>query len=219
MKQSMTAERREALSGTTRSMVVFLHGYGANGADLLGLADHLAETMPDTLFVSPNAPHACRSYPGGYQWFPLPPYDAATPVQFGLALQESIHHLELLLKAEAEDAGVGLNDVVLFGFSQGAMMALEMAPRINPRLAAVVGFAGALFNDVPTDPATSSRPPIMLGHDKDDPIVPYAALDEAATALEKAGFRVYTYTSSGFEHELSPIGIGAALHFMVRELG
>ena len=56
MTRVLNAERREPVSGTTRSVVVFLHGYGANGADLLGLADPLSEHLPDTLFVAPMRP-------------------------------------------------------------------------------------------------------------------------------------------------------------------
>ena len=70
MTRVLTAGRKEPLSGETRSAVVFLHGYGANGADLLGLADPLAEHLPDTLFVAPDAPEACAGAPMGFQWFP-----------------------------------------------------------------------------------------------------------------------------------------------------
>ena len=72
MTRILNAERREPVSGETRSAVVFLHGYGANGADLLGLADPLGEHLPDTLFVAPDAPEACAGAPMGFQWFPIP---------------------------------------------------------------------------------------------------------------------------------------------------
>ena len=72
MTRGLQAQRREPVSGEIRSCVVFLHGYGANGADLIGLADPLAEHMPDTLFISPDAPEECAGAPMGLQWFPIP---------------------------------------------------------------------------------------------------------------------------------------------------
>jgi len=70
--RELEAGRRAAKSGTTKSLVIFLHGYGANGADLLGLADPLGEHMPDTVFLAPDAPNSCMANPMGYEWFPIP---------------------------------------------------------------------------------------------------------------------------------------------------
>ena len=78
MTRALTAGRKEPLSGDIRSAVIFLHGYGANGADLLGLADPLAEHMPDTLFLSPDAPEDCAGAPMGFQWFPIPWIDGSS---------------------------------------------------------------------------------------------------------------------------------------------
>ena len=68
MTRVLNSGRKEPVSGSTRSIVVFLHGYGANGADLLGIADVLSEHLPDTLFVAPDAPETCPGSPMGYQW-------------------------------------------------------------------------------------------------------------------------------------------------------
>ena len=78
MTRVLTAGRKEPQSGDTRSAVVFLHGYGANGAELLGLADPLADHLPDTLFVAPDAPENCAGSPFGYQWFPIPWIDGSS---------------------------------------------------------------------------------------------------------------------------------------------
>ena len=72
MTRVLQSDRREAASGQIRSVIVFLHGYGANGADLMGLADPLAEHLPDTTFYAPDAPENCAGAPMGYQWFPIP---------------------------------------------------------------------------------------------------------------------------------------------------
>ena len=70
--------QKAARSGKARSIVVFLHGYGADGADLLGLAEPLALHMPDTLFLAPDAPEQCSGYPVGRQWFPIPRLDGSS---------------------------------------------------------------------------------------------------------------------------------------------
>ena len=72
MTRVLKSKRTEPKSGDIRSVLVFLHGYGANGDDLLGLAEPLSEHLPDTLFVSPDAPENCAGSPMGFQWFPIP---------------------------------------------------------------------------------------------------------------------------------------------------
>ena len=78
MTRVLQTGRKAPVSGETRSCVVFLHGYGANGADLLGLADPLGEHLPDTLFVAPDAPEQCVGAPFGFQWFPIPWIDGSS---------------------------------------------------------------------------------------------------------------------------------------------
>ena len=76
-------------SGKVRKMVVFLHGYGADGADLLGLADPLAPHLPDTVFVAPDAPEPCAGNPFGRQWFPIPRLDGSSEAVSAASLMQS----------------------------------------------------------------------------------------------------------------------------------
>ncbi len=215
--QPLTCERREPLSGKASNLVVFLHGYGANGADLLGLADSLAETLPDTLFVAPNAPHKCDLNPDGLQWFSLPAFDGSSAIKAGRTLQESIYCLNDFMMQELQASELAIGDTILFGFSQGTMIALDLAPRSEHCFAGIVGFAGRLNNPAMLHREIRSRPPVVLLHDQDDPVVPFESLQEAQEALVAEDCRVYTYASSGIQHGISPIGLGIALHFMVRE--
>ena len=93
MTRALSAGRKEPLSGELRSCVVFLHGYGANGADLLGLADPLAEHMPDTLFVAPDAPETILGMPTGYQWFPIPWIDGSSEEEAAKVICETSRQL------------------------------------------------------------------------------------------------------------------------------
>ena len=95
MTRVLTAGRKEPQSGDTRSAVVFLHGYGANGADLLGLADPLAEHLPDTLFVAPDAPENCAGSPLGYQWFPIPWIDGSSEEESSRGMQQAAFGLRI----------------------------------------------------------------------------------------------------------------------------
>ncbi|MDB4092123.1 alpha/beta hydrolase, partial [bacterium] len=129
MTRVLNAERREPISGETRSVVVFLHGYGANGADLLGLADPLGEHLPDTLFIAPDAPEDCAGSPMGYQWFPIPWIDNSSEEEAERGMNSAVEDLNAFLDALMVDEDVLPEQVVLFGFSQGTMMSLHVAPR------------------------------------------------------------------------------------------
>src|SRR5262249_9727572 len=58
------------------AVVVLLHGYGASGDDLIGLAPYFAHVLPHAAFYAPNATNALEGgMMGGYQWFGLGGYD------------------------------------------------------------------------------------------------------------------------------------------------
>ncbi len=145
MTRVLQAGRRAPLSGETRSAVVFLHGYGANGADLLGLADPLAEHLPDTLFVAPDAPETIPGMPFGLQWFPIPWIDNSSEEEAERGLLSAARDLDAFLDALMVDEDLLPEQVVLFGFSQGTMMALHVAPRREDAVAGVVAFSGRLL--------------------------------------------------------------------------
>jgi phospholipase/carboxylesterase len=215
MTRVLNAERRAPLSGQTRSIVVFLHGYGANGADLLGLADPLGEHLPDTLFIAPDAPEACAGAPMGYQWFPIPWIDNSSEEEAERGLLAAATDLNAFLDALMVDEDVLPEQVVLFGFSQGTMMSLHVAPRREDAVAGVVGFSGRLLSPELLEDDVVVRPPILLVHGDADDVVPVQSLPEAAEALQKAGFEdVYAHIMKGTAHGIAPDGLSVALAFM-----
>src|SRR6056297_576086 len=145
MTRVLEAGRKAPHSGTIRSAVVFLHGYGANGADLLGLADVLGDHMPDTLFVAPDAPETIPMMPSGLQWFPIPWIDGSSEEEAERGLVAAAADLNAFLDALMVDEDVLPEQVVLFGFSQGTMMALQVAPRREDEVAGIVAFSGRLM--------------------------------------------------------------------------
>jgi phospholipase/carboxylesterase len=220
MTRVLQAGRKEPHSGTIRSAVVFLHGYGANGADLLGLADVLGEHLPDTLFVAPDAPETIPMMPSGLQWFPIPWIDGSSEEEQERGLLAAAADLDAFLDALMVDEDLLPEQVVLFGFSQGTMMALHVTPRREDPVAGVVAFSGRLLSpDLLKDEAVS-RPPVLLIHGDADDVVPPQSLPMAAEALQGAGWQdVYAHVMKGTAHGIAPDGLQVALAFMRDRLG
>ncbi len=215
MTRVLNAGRKEPLSGETRSIVVFLHGYGANGADLLGLADPLGEHLPDTLFVAPDAPEELPGMPGGYQWFPIPWLDGSSEEAAARGMNAAFEDLNAFLDALMVDEDVLPEQVVLFGFSQGTMMALHVAPRREDAVAGIVAFSGRLLLPELLADEAVVRPPVLLVHGDADEMVPPQSLPEAAEALQAAGWQdVYAHIMKGTGHGIAPDGLSVALAFM-----
>lgn len=219
MTRKLNDGRRTAESGSADSAVVFLHGYGADGSDLLGLADTLAPHLPNTVFRAPNAPERSAVNPFGYQWFPIPWMDGASEAEMHDSFQRSMADIDAYLDQVLTDEGIDQSNLVLFGFSQGTMMSLHVAPRRSGSLAAVVGFSGRLLNPSKLAEEAISRPPVLLVHGDQDEVVPYESLPEANGALAAAGFNVHTHVMKGVGHGISPDGLGVALGFIRGGLG
>lgn len=220
MTRVLQSGRKEPQSGTTRSVVVFLHGYGASGADLLGLADVLGEHLPDTLFVAPDAPETIPGMFGGYQWFPIPWIDGSSEEEAERGLLAAAEDLNAYLDALMVDEDVLPEQVVLFGFSQGTMMSLHVAPRREDAVAGIVAFSGRLLSPELLKDEVISRPPVLLVHGDMDDVVPPQSLPQAAEALQGAGWEeVYAHVMKGTAHGIAPDGLQVALAFMRDKLG
>jgi phospholipase/carboxylesterase len=220
MTRALQAQRKEPLSGETRSAVIFLHGYGANGADLMGLADPLAEHMPDTLFLAPDAPEDCAGAPMGFQWFPIPWIDGSSEEQASQGLALAAADLNAFLDGVMVDEDLLPEQVMLLGFSQGTMMALHVAPRREDPVAGVVAFSGRLLEPELLEDEVVSRPPVLLIHGDADEVVPIDSLPKAAQTLQDAGWsEVYAHVMKGTGHGIAPDGLSVALAFMQDRLG
>lgn len=220
MTRALQAQRKEPLSGETRSAVIFLHGYGANGADLMGLADPLAEHMPDTLFLAPDAPEDCAGAPMGFQWFPIPWIDESSEEASSQGLVLAAADLDAFLDGVMVDEDLLPEQVMLLGFSQGTMMALHVAPRREDPVAGVVAFSGRLMEPELLGDEVVSRPPVLLIHGDADEVVPIDSLPKAAQALQDAGWsEVFAHVMKGTGHGIAPDGLSVALAFMQDRLG
>ena len=219
MVRELKSARRGAPKGQANQVVVFVHGYGADGADLLSLSDPLAPHLPDTAFYAPDAPERCTGNPFGYQWFPIPWLDGSSEAAARASMAASVADLNAFLDHVLAEEGLAPERLALVGFSQGTMMALHVVPRREKPIAALVGFSGRLLEPERLAEEAKVRVPVLLLHGDQDEMVPFASLKEAADALVAAGFETYVHVERGMGHGIAPDGLGQAVGFLRLKLG
>jgi phospholipase/carboxylesterase len=193
-----------AAGGAPRQLVVFLHGYGADGNDLIGLGREWARLLPHAAFVSPHAPELCAGAPMGRQWFNLTFREAGELVA---GVEHAAPALEAFLDAELKRHNLGPRALALVGFSQGTMMALGVGLARKPAPAAIVGYSGALatVEALPIDPG--SAPAILLIHGDSDEVIPVDAMFIAREQLAQAGLAVEWHVAQGIGHGIDGQGL------------
>ena len=219
MARTLDSKRKGPAPGEARSVVVFLHGYGADGADLLGLADPLAEHMPGTAFHAPDAPERSVVNPMGFQWFPIPWLDGSDPAAADEAMDRAAAELDAYLDGVLAEEGLSADRMIVVGFSQGTMMALHVVLRREDEMAGLVGFSGRLLRPEALEDEIVSRVPVLLIHGDKDEVVPPESLPAAAEALQAVGVDVFAHVSKGTAHGIAPDGLSVALAFMRERLG
>lgn len=194
-------------------MVILLHGLGADGQDLIGLAPELAPSLPDAVFLSPDAPFPCDMAPMGRQWFSLQEW---TPESILAGVRQAAPILQDYIKRQLDKYNLTADRLALLGFSQGTMMSLYVGPRYPDKIAGIVGYSGALVADADTDSDILHKVPVYLAHGDADPVVPVQAYYHAFDRLEKAGFDVTGNVFSGLPHGINGEGLAAAQAFLQR---
>ena len=196
--------RPPASGGRPSRLVILLHGLGADGNDLIGLAPYWAPLLPTTEFLSPNAPFPCDMAPYGYQWFSTQDRRPAAVLAGVRAAAPFLHAFidDALAKRGLDDA-----DLALVGFSQGTIMSLFVGLRRNQPVAGIVGFSGRLLAPELLSSELRSRPRTLLVHGTDDPLVPYESLAAAETALKNSGVSVETLSCAGIGHSIDENGL------------
>lgn len=205
-----------AAGGRPESLVVLLHGLGADGNDLISLAPYWAQLLPRTEFVSPHAPFPCDMAPYGKQWFSL---QDRTPTMILAGVKAAAPILDDFIDAALAERGLTDDRLALVGFSQGTMMSLYVAPRRARPCAAVVGYSGALVGAELLAGEAKSRPPVLLVHGEADEIVPFGAMGAAANGLRAAGVAVETLGRPGLPHSIDDAGLERGGTFLARRLG
>jgi len=195
---------------TPDALVVLLHGYGANGDDLIALADGWQQVLPGAAFAAPNAPQPIPGMPGSLQWFPLTMRD---PNEYWRGAVAAAPDLDRFLDTELARYRLAPDRLVLVGFSQGTMMALHVGLRRAVAPAAIVGFSGLLAGPEHLAEATA-RPPIMLIHGAVDDLIPVDIIHMAREQLAEAGHLVEWHVRDGLGHGIDEPGQLMAGHFI-----
>jgi phospholipase/carboxylesterase len=212
---------RLAPKGQAKQLVVFLHGYGADGGDLIAIGQQWQNFLPGTAFAAPNAPEPCAQAPVGRQWFALtlrdekelwPGVNRAQPV------------LDAFLDAELARYGLGADRLALVGFSQGTMLALHVGLRRRRAPAAILGYSGLLVGaehlaSVQAKDAQGRPPPILLAHGDQDEVIPVDAMFVAAEQLAEAGIPVQWHLAPGLGHGIDGAGLLHGGLFLAKSLG
>jgi len=201
---------RPSSGGPARQLVVLLHGWGADGDDLIGLAPYWGEMLPDAAFVSPHAPFPC-DMGFGRQWFSLAD---RTPEVILAEVRLVAPMIDAFIDDRLAEHGLTARSLAVVGFSQGTMMALYVAPRRAEEVAALVGYSGRLIGASLLESETRTRPPVALIHGERDEVVPARSTEHAAEALTTAGFSVETHLRPGLGHGIDPEGIAIAGQFI-----
>lgn len=213
---SLDGPRLAAASGTATSLVIFLHGYGADGEDLIGLGREWTSALPGTEFVSPHAPEPCVQNPAGRQWWDL---QVRSDVERWEGLNRSGPLLDAFISAEIARAGVTPSKTALVGFSQGTMMALHVGLRRAEPLAGIIGYSGVLAGAEHLKSEIRSRPPVFLAHGTMDQVIPVDALVSSVEALAENAVPRSWHVAHGMAHGIDRSGLALGAQFLQKNLG
>ena len=206
--------RPPAAGGISNKLVVFLHGYVADGKDLIDLANPFSMAMPNATFISPDAPHPCTMSPSGREWFPID--------QIPTGAIKASENLISLIQDEAKSLNLSFKDVILIGFSQGAMMSLQCLLINNQQFSAIIGYSGALreenveaaHNQIINGKHNFANTPVLLIHGEKDEVVPFQSLISSKNLLNNIGFNIQTLSRPNLGHGIDPEGISAGMELL-----
>ncbi len=193
------------------SLVFLLHGWGSNGRDLLSIADLWRPHLPDTLFICPEGPEVCDQNPMGYQWFSLGDW---SPEFFIKGAEKARAPLNEFIQSKKKEYNMPADKIVMMGFSQGMMMALSCGLRQKDALGGILGYSGALIDNMEDIVDTYPKPPISIIHGLADDVVPVARHDEALAKLQSHNYQVDSLKVPGLAHGIEQQGLLAGLDFL-----
>jgi phospholipase/carboxylesterase len=213
----LTGPSRAPKSGAAaKQLVILLHGIGADGNDLIGLAPFYQEMLPDALFVAPNAPFPFDMAPFGYQWFSIQDMHARTRLN---GVRQAAPALDAFIDHELARLRLSEDRLALIGFSQGAMMALHVGLRRDKAVAGIISHSGMLVGENLLAGELRSRPPVLLTHGTIDEVLPVQALPVAEGNLRSAGVPVEVHVMPGLGHGIDEATIRLDLDFLSKTLG
>tara|TARA_X000000950_G_C13689110_1_gene567236 strand:- start:191 stop:844 length:654 start_codon:yes stop_codon:yes gene_type:complete len=197
--------------GEFDKIVIFLHGYGANGNDLISIGNSWQKQLPHTMFISPNAPFECSWGNNAYQWFEL---SSISPESIGSGLEKAGPYLNRFVDHISKETKVPHEKIFFVSFSQGTMMALYHLCKRNSECAGIMGYSGLLLCDENFDVSINSKPPIRLYHGKNDDVITFEQTISASSKLKSLNFDVEHRIKEFLGHGIDEDGLKYGLEFI-----
>ena len=203
------------LKDKPKKAIILCHGYGGDGKDISMLATHWQRFLPDTIFLSPNAPEVCSINPQGFQWFDLTTEKEEVILDKSLIAEKK---LVLFLDQVLNELKLEPKNLALVGFSQGCMMSIQVSLKNEKQIGCVIGYSGKIINQKYLSNNINSKPKFFLMHGDNDTIVPPTHLLEAKEYLVKHGIKVKTKLFKDCEHNIPVEGTSLGLDFLRKNL-
>jgi phospholipase/carboxylesterase len=211
-KPNLSGPRHAPANGATpQNLVILLHGVGADGNDLIGLASHWARYLPDTEFVSPHAPYPYDKAPQGRQWFSIRDF---SPEVLLAGARETAPILNQFIDEQLARTGLSDDRLALVGFSQGTMMALFVALRRTQLMTGVIGYSGRIVGMETTADEVQSRPPILLIHGASDDLIATDAMLETVQNLALSEVATQWHICPNLGHGIDQAGLEIGGRFL-----
>lgn len=148
-------------------LVCFIHGYGANGRDLLSLAYEFKDIIPNAIFISPNAPNLLANYPDSYYWFPLEHF---TSDYLENSVNQAVPIFNQFLGKIQKQYNITNANSFIFGFSQGSMLALHSGLIQQENFKAIISCSGGCISK-PKQNYINNNGPVIMTHGENDEIL------------------------------------------------
>ena len=194
-----------------KNIIILCHGYGGDGKDISVLAENWKRFLPDTIFLSPNAPEACKINPKGYQWFDLES-DKETEI-----LKNSIqaeNKLNIFIDQALEKFNLESKQLALVGFSQGSMISIQTALKRKKEINCLISYSGRIISISHLSKLIVSKPKIFLMHGENDDIVQASYLLEAKEFLNEKKFKVKVKLFKECQHTIPAQGLSLGLEYL-----
>ncbi|MBV9550073.1 MAG: prolyl oligopeptidase family serine peptidase [Alphaproteobacteria bacterium] len=202
--------RLSPLGGTARQLIVLVHGYGADGNDLISLGKVWQARFPDAAFFAPNGPEPAPGSPG-FQWFALTDLN---PEETERGVEAAAPGLDAAIDAELAAHKLNPENLALLGFSQGAMMALHIGLHRKVPPLAILSYSGLLAGRIPMPAPGGAYPPVFLSHGDSDQVVPPQMLFLAAGALRQVGAQIDWHLARNTAHGIDPESLELGAQFL-----
>ena len=211
--QSLNYEKFPDHDFEPNSLVVLLHGIGADAFDLIPLAKYWALTLKKTKFYSLHAPYTYRLAPFGKQWFDLEDRDQ-TRILKEIELVKPM--IITFLKKKLKDYNLQYKDLILVGFSQGTMVALNLTLTMKEEVRGFLGYSGGVILTKSGKIKIISKPNICLVHGKNDEVVPKKMMETTKIILKDNKIDVDTHLIENLGHSIDQKGLEIGQNFLVK---